>query len=157
MYPEKLLKARARPPATALAFQSNQPALVSVVKIEADGLRANPTWEDETVFLLSDSARQEHRRIKIAELLALCGTKFHEMPEQQWKYKGLTCHTGDNTLDAHGNHVLSEETTTTPTFPVTLNLALFFGCRAVTRSVSQMPSRHSCRLSCRKQGNPILG
>ena len=110
----------------------SDPLGVAAVRKEADGLRANNTWDDDSVRLLSDlrsAARREQRKVKIAELLTLCGIKFFELPQQQWKYKGRICYRGDSIFDAHGNHVLFEETATTPTSLVALNLALFFGCR----------------------------
>ena len=110
----------------------SDPLGVAAVRKEANGLRANKTWDDDSVCLLSDlrtAARREQRKVKIAELLTLCGIKFFELPQQQWKYKGRICYHGDNIFDAHGNHVLFEETATTPTSLVALNLALFFGCR----------------------------
>ena len=106
-----------------------EPLGVAAVKKEADGLRANQTWDDESFCLLSDlrsTARREQRKVKIAELLTLCGIKFHELPQQQWKYEGRICYRGDNIFDAHGNHVLFDETATTPMSLVALNLALFF-------------------------------
>ena len=57
------------------------PKAVEAVKAEAAGLRANETWDDSTVRLLSDlkrDARENNRTVKIADIQTLCGEKFSE-------------------------------------------------------------------------------
>ena len=63
---------------------------VEAVKAEAAGLRANETWDDSTVRLLSDlkrDARENNKTVKIADILTLCGEKFFELPEKNRKFK----------------------------------------------------------------------
>ncbi|CAE7489935.1 unnamed protein product [Symbiodinium natans] len=108
------------------------PRGVAAVKKEAEGLRSNGTWDDLTVCLLSSlraDAKRQNRKLKIAELLTLCGIKHFELPEHEHKFKGRIVYRGDCIFDQFGNHVLFEDVATTPTSLVALNIALFFGCQ----------------------------
>ena len=106
----------------------NDPRGVEAVKKEAEGLRKNGTWDDSTVQLVStlkNNARQKGTAIKLAELLTLCGIKHHELPPEQWRFKGRICYRGDAVRDAWNNVLMFEETATTPT-SFALSVALWF-------------------------------
>ena len=106
---------------------------VAAVKKEAEGLRANKTWLDETateLSVLKARARSQGIRVKVADLLTLCGIKHHELSPELWKYKGRIVYRGDNIRDQNDQIILFDETSTTPTSLVALNLCLWFGCRA---------------------------
>ena len=104
---------------------------LDAVRKEAEGLRSNATWSDESATLVSElrsDARKSGRTIKIAELLALCGIKHYELAPEFHKYKGRIVYRGDYITDESHNIVFFEETATTPTALTALNLALWFGC-----------------------------
>ena len=106
---------------------------VAAVMKEAEGLRANKTWLDETaaeLSVLKARARSQGIRVKVADLLTLCGIKHHELSPELWKYKGRIVYRGDNIRDQNDQIILFDETSTTPTSLVALNLCLWFGCRA---------------------------
>ena len=107
------------------------PKAVEAVKAEAAGLRANETWDDSTVRLLSDlkrDARENNRTVKIADILTLCGEKFSELPEEFRKFKGRGVYRGDKIYDELGNLVQFTDTATNPTAITALNVALWFAC-----------------------------
>ena len=107
------------------------PKAVEAVKAEAAGLRANKTWEDSSVRLLSDlkrEARENNRTVKIADILTLCGEKFSELPEEFRKFKGRVVYRGDKIYDELGNLVQFTDTATNPTAITALNVALWFSC-----------------------------
>ena len=104
---------------------------LDAVRKEAEGLRSNNTWSDESATLVSElrsTARRAGRTIKIAELLTLCGIKHYELSPECHKYKGRIVYRGDYITDESHNIVLFEETATTPTALTALNLTLWFGC-----------------------------
>ena len=108
----------------------NDKALDAVRK-EAEGLRSNATWSDESATLVSElrsDARKSGRTIKIAKLLTLCGIKHYELAPEFHKYKGRIVYRGDYITDESHNIVFFEETATTPTALTALNLTLWFGC-----------------------------
>ena len=91
---------------------------IQAVRKEAEGLRANDTWDDSSVRLVStlkSEARRDGIEIKLAEVLTLCGIKHHELEPEHWKYKGRICYRGDIVKDAWNNILMFEETATTPT------------------------------------------
>ena len=107
---------------------------LEAVQSEGLGLRANNTWNDQTVrplHQLRRECRESGRRVQIAELLTLCGVKHYELQPSQHKYKGRIVFRGDQVRDASGNPVLfgSEDTATTPTGLVGLAACIFYGLR----------------------------
>ena len=107
----------------------NDPRGIEAVKKEGEGLRKNGTWDDTTVQLVSDlksNARKKGVQIKLAELLTLCGIKHDELEPEHWKWKGRICYRGDIVRDAWNKILMFEETATTPTSLVALNVALWF-------------------------------
>ncbi|CAE7214446.1 unnamed protein product, partial [Symbiodinium sp. KB8] len=107
------------------------PKAVEAVKAEAAGLRANETWDDSSVRLLSDlkrEARENNKTVKIADILTLCGEKFSELPEEFRKFKGRVVYRGDKIYDELGNLVQFTDTATNPTAITALNVALWFAC-----------------------------
>ena len=104
---------------------------LDAVRKEAEGLRSNTTWSDESATLVSElrsDARKSGRTIKIAELLTLRGIKHYELAPEFHKYKGRIVYRGDYVTDESHNIVFFEETATTPTALTALNLTLWFGC-----------------------------
>ena len=102
---------------------------IQAVRKEAEGLRANDTWDDSSVRLVStlkSEARRDGIQIKLAEVLTLCGIKHHELEPEHWKYKGRVCYRGDVVKDAWNNILMFEETATTPTSIIALCIALWF-------------------------------
>ena len=107
----------------------NDPRGLEAVRKEGEGLRKNGTWDDTTVQLVADlksNARKKGIQIKLAELLTLCGIKHYELEPEHWKWKGRICYRGDIVRDAWNNILMFEETATTPTSLVALNVALWF-------------------------------
>ena len=106
---------------------------VQAVQKEADGLRANETWNDETVDTLQNWktwARNSNIKIHVADLLTLCGIKHFELGPSQWKYKGRVVYRGDRIRDTDGNVILFQETATSPTAIIALQIALWYGLLA---------------------------
>ena len=106
----------------------NDPKGVEAVKQEAIGLRANQTWDDQTVSTLQQVrswAKSVGVKIKVAELLTLCGIKHWELDPSHWRWKGRIVYRGDRVYDEYNNLTLFEETSTTPTSLVALNMALW--------------------------------
>ena len=107
----------------------NDPRGVEAVKKEGEGLRKNGTRDDTNVQLVSDlksNARKRGIQIKLAELLTLYGIKHYELSPEHWRWKGRICYRGDIVRDAWNNILMLEETATTPTSLVALNVALWF-------------------------------
>ena len=67
------------------------------------------------------------RKLRVAELLTLCGVKYAELEPHLQKYKGRIVYRGDRVLDEHSNLVIFQDTATTPTALTALNLCLWFG------------------------------
>ena len=110
----------------------SDPKGVEAVKQEAIGLRANKTWDDEAVSTLHQIrnwAKAVGVKIKVAELLTLCGIKHFELDPSQWRWKGRFVYRGDRVFDENHNLTLFEETATTPTSLVELNVALWSSCQ----------------------------
>ena len=107
----------------------NDPRGVEAVKKEGEGLRKNGTRDDTNVQLVSDlknNARKRGIQIKLAELLTLYGIKHFELSPEHWRWKGRICYRGDIVRDPWNNILMLEETATTPTSVVALNVALWF-------------------------------
>lgn len=103
---------------------------VQAVRAEAQGLRQNQTWDDDSVDTLVNLrrwARQTQTPICVADLLTLCGIKHYELEPERWKYKGRIVYRGDRIRDSDGNVLLFEETATTPTMIIALQITLWFG------------------------------
>ena len=102
---------------------------LQAVQAEAQGLRANGTWDDTTVTTLENlkhQARVCNSLVKIAALHTFCGIKHWEQPYEQHRYKGRIVYRGDLIKNGSDEIVLYADTATTPTALVALNLALFF-------------------------------
>lgn len=109
----------------------NDPNALEALKQEAIGLRSNSTWDDSTVEPLSAlraRARAKGTHIKVAELLTLVGIKHFELEPSHWKWKGRIVYRGDQVRDQDNNVLLFDQTATTPTSLVALNVALWFAC-----------------------------
>ena len=107
------------------------PRGVQAVQKEAEGLRSNGTWSDESVILLHElkqKAKTCRTPICIASLLTLCGIKHWEQPAECHKVKGRIVYRGDLIRNESDELVLFADTATTPTALVALNIALFYGC-----------------------------
>ncbi|CAE7871414.1 unnamed protein product, partial [Symbiodinium necroappetens] len=105
---------------------------VSSVQKEAEGLRSNQTWDDDSVrplWQLRKESKESGQKIKVAELLRLCGIKHFELGPQHHRYKGRIVYRGDYVTDASGNQVYFEDTATTPTGLVGLGVTLWYGLR----------------------------
>ena len=105
---------------------------VSSVQKEAEGLRNNQTWDDDSVqplWQLKKESRETGQKIKVAELLTLCGIKHFELGPQHHRYKRRIVKRGDYVTDASGHQVYFEDTSTTPTGLVGLGVTLFYGLR----------------------------
>lgn len=106
---------------------------VQAVQNEAGGLRQNETWDDDTVDTLHNWkiwARNNNIKIHVADLLTLCGIKHYELEPAKWKYKGRIVYRGDRIRDSEGNIILFQETATSPTAIIALQIALWFGMLA---------------------------
>ena len=118
---------------------------IKAIESEAAGLRANGTWDDNSVIpvhLLKQQAKARGEEVKIAEVLTLAGIKHSELPEEFHRYKGRIVHRGDQIRNQSGEHVFfaENETATTPTAIAALNLTLWFGLRAIVSCVC----KHTC-------------
>ena len=85
------------------------------VQYEAAGLRANGTWDDESVTTLNNlkaQAKSTGVQVKIASLLTLCGIKYWECSSDQWKYKGRIVDRGYLIKDQSNQIVLFEDIAT---------------------------------------------
>ena len=97
---------------------------------EAQGLRHNKTWDDESVTTLDNLKRQARLlgvSVHIASLHIPCGIKHWEQPIEKHKCKGRLVYRGDLIRNESDEIVLYADTATTPTALVALSLALFFG------------------------------
>ena len=109
---------------------SQDPKGVQAVLDEAQGLRRNNTWDDDSVTTLGNLKHQSKlsgNSVKIASLHILCGIKHWEQPVEAHKYKGRIVYRGDLIKNEADEIVLYADTATTPTALVALNLALFYG------------------------------
>ena len=111
---------------------SINPEVLAAVKKEAEELRKNNTWDDHSVTTLSNlkyQSKVSRNKVKIANLLTLCGVKHWEQDISCLKYKGRIVYRGDDIRDAEGTQVVFDpiETSTNPTALIALNLILFFG------------------------------
>ena len=85
---------------------------IKAIKAEAEGLRANGTWDDSTVMpvtKLRKRARAKGEDTKIAEVLTLAGIKHHELSPEYHKYKGRIVYRGDVIKDQFNQHVFFTE------------------------------------------------
>ena len=64
-----------------------EPKALEAISQEAEGLRRNGTWDDTTAMPLHElrsQARSQGRKLRVAELMTLCGVKHAELaPELQ--------------------------------------------------------------------------
>ena len=84
-------------------------------------------------MLLSElrrTSRIKGLKIKVAELLTLCGIKHAELlpAQQKYKVKGSTVYRGDYITDESRSLVLFQDTATTPMALPALSISLWFGC-----------------------------
>ena len=96
-------------------WQAEPKAFEAIAK-EAEGLRRSGTWDDSSVMPLHQlrgQARSQGRKLRVAELMTLCGVKHAELAPEFQKFKGRIVYRG---------------TSTTPTGLVALNASLFWGC-----------------------------
>ena len=108
-----------------------EPKALEAIAQEAEGLRRNGTWDDSTAMplhVLRSNARAQGRKLRVAELMTLCGVKHAELAPEFQKFKGRIVYRGDRVLDEFNNLVFFEETSTTPTGLIALNTSLFWGC-----------------------------
>ena len=114
---------------TRREWQSD-PRALEAIKLEADGLRANETWDDSSVMTLQQlrsQARARGQKLRVAEVMTLCGLKHAELAPEFQRFKGRIVYRGDRVLDEFNNLVFFEETSTSPTGLVALNASLFWG------------------------------
>ena len=124
---------------------------INAIKAEAEGLRANGTWDDSTVIPVAElrkRARAKGEDIKIAEVLTLAGIKHHELSPEYHKYKGRIVYRGDQIRNQSGEHVFfaENETATTPTAIAALNLTLWFGLITVVSCADCVQAYLQCKL-----------
>ena len=108
-----------------------EPKALEAISQEAEGLRRNGTWDDTTAVPLHElrsQARSQGRKLRVAELMTLCGVKHAELAPELQKFKGRIVYRGDRVLDEFNNLVFFEETSTTPTGLIALNTSLFWDC-----------------------------
>ena len=139
LYPKKFFNHVPSMTSSALVTKSlkksewtSNPEALAAVKKEAEGLRKNNTWDDHSVTTLSNLKYQSKvsgNKVKIANLLTLCGVKHWEQDISCHKYKGRIVYRGDDIRDAEGTQVVFDpiETSANPTALIALNLTLFFG------------------------------
>ena len=111
---------------------NNNPQAIAAVKKEAEGLRKNNTWDDSSVTTLSNlelQAKKSGNKVKIVNLLTLCGVKHIEQDASFHRYRGRIVYRGDDIRGQDGCQVVFDplETSTNPTALVALNITLFFG------------------------------
>ena len=132
----------------------NDPEAVESVKKEAIGLRNNQTWDDSSVTTLANlklQAKISGNKVKIANLLTLCGVKHAEQDISLQKYKGRIVYRGDDIRDQDGCQVVFDplETSTNPTALVALNIT--------TARHLQMPFKLSSGRHCLRETWVVLG
>ena len=111
---------------------SNDLRALEALKQKAIGLRANSTWDDDTIAPLHQVrawARATGAHIKVAELLTLVGIKHFELEPSKWKWKSRIVYRGDQVRDQDSSLLLFDQTATTPTSLAALNVALWYACR----------------------------
>ena len=77
-------------------WQAEPKALEAIAK-EAEGLRQNGTWDDssvQTLHQLRGQARSQGRKLRVAELMTLCGVKHAELAPELQKFKGRIVYRG---------------------------------------------------------------
>ena len=107
------------------------PDAVAAVEKEAMGLRENGTWDDESVTTLHKlraDARAKGKKLRVAEILTLCGIKHAELSAAEHRLKGRIVYRGDRVLDENNQLVFFSETSTNPTALTALNACLWYGC-----------------------------
>ncbi|CAE7609059.1 unnamed protein product, partial [Symbiodinium necroappetens] len=74
-------------------------------------------WQAEPKALeaIAEEARSQGHKLRVAELMTLCGVKHAELAPEFQKFKGRIVYRGDRVLDEFNNLVFFEETSTTPT------------------------------------------
>ena len=90
-----------------------EPKALEAIAQEAEGLRRNGTWDDSTAMplhALRSNARAQGRKLRVAELMTLCGVKHAELAPEFQKFKGRIVYRGDRVLDEFNNLVFFEET-----------------------------------------------
>lgn len=75
-------------------------------------------------------ARNANFKVHIADLLALCGIKHCELEPSKWKYKGRIVYRGDRIRFSDGNIILVQETATSPTATIALQVTIWYGLLA---------------------------
>ena len=98
---------------------------------EAKGLRDNGRWDDDTVTTLPKlraEARAKGKKLRVAEILTLCGIKHAELDVAQQRFKGRVVYRRDKVLDENHQLVVFSETSNNPTALTVLNACLWFGC-----------------------------
>ena len=124
---------------------------IKAIESEAAGLRANGTWDDNSVIpahLLKQQAKARGEEIKIAEVLTLAGIKHSELPEEFHRNKGRIVYRGDQIRNQSGEHVFfaDNETATTPTAIAALNLTLWFDLRTIVSCADCVQAYLQCKL-----------
>ena len=103
---------------------------IKAAQKEAEGLRSNETWNDDTADTIQGWqawARNANFKVHIADLLALCGIKHCELEPSKWKYKGRIVYRGDRIRFSDGNIILVQETATSPTATIALQVTIWYG------------------------------
>ena len=135
------------------------PKGLQAVLDEAQGLRGNKTWDDNSVTVLENlktQAKELGITVHIASLHTLCGVKHWEQPIEQHKYKGRIVYRGGLIRNESGELVLYADTATTPTAWL-LSISLCSTERVRTTPYCLMPFRHSFRrLSKKRHGSWYL-
>ena len=101
-----------------------EPKALEAIAQEAEGLRRNGTWDVTTAIPLHElrsQTRSQGRKLRVAELMILCGVKHAELAPELRKIKGRIVYRGDRMMDEFNNLVFFEETSTIPTGLIALN------------------------------------
>ena len=130
---------------------NNEEKALKAIEAEASGLRANGTWDDDSVIIASTLKREAKERgeeISIAEVLVLAGIKQFEMDETYHRHKGRIVYRGDLIRNQFGDHVFftENEAATTPTAIAALNMTLWYGLTAVVSCADCVQAYLQCRL-----------
>ena len=135
---------------TRSQWKGDEKAIQAIQK-EAEGLRANATWDDSSVtplHVLKRRAKENGEEIKIAEVLTLAGIKHSELSEEYHRYKGRIVYRGDLIRNQVGEHVFfaENETATTPTTIAALNLTLWYGLMTCVSCADCVQAYLQCKL-----------
>jgi len=89
----------------------NDEKRIEAVQKEAEGLRSNETWDDDTVDTIQGWkawADNANVKVHIADLLILCGIKHYELELEpsKWKYKGRIVYRGDRIRDSEKHNLV---------------------------------------------------